>query len=172
VLKLKEGVDLQRVVPCRDDEELVVASSTGRVLRLAVNESNLPLMGRTAQGPVLMRLLPGESVVGAAGVRADGHVLLASRQGQVKRLSVASLRPSERGDLGQIGLRFLERGDALVDLCQDQGGVVGVRLANADSRSLRLKADALDIQDSTGTGQLLSLAQGDSLQQLVPLIDS
>jgi DNA gyrase subunit A len=172
VLKLKEGVDLQRVVPCRDNEELVVASSTGRVLRLTVNESNLPLMGRTAQGPVLMRLLPGESVVGAAGVRADGHVLLASRQGQVKRLSVASLRPSERGDLGQIGLRFLERGDALVDLCQDRGGVVGVRLANADSRNLRLKADALDIQDSTGTGQLLSLAQGDSLQQLVPLIDS
>ncbi|MEI6032295.1 MAG: DNA topoisomerase (ATP-hydrolyzing) [Synechococcaceae cyanobacterium ELA739] len=172
VLKLKEGVDLQRVVPCRDNEELVLASSTGRVLRLTVNESNLPLMGRTAQGPVLMRLLPGESVVGAAGVRADGHVLLASRQGQVKRLSVASLRPSERGDLGQIGLRFLERGDALVDLCQDRGGVVGVRLANADSRNLRLKADALDIQDSTGTGQLLSLAQGDSLQQLVPLIDS
>ena len=171
VLKLKEGVELQRVVPCRDDEELVVASSTGRVLRLAVNESNLPLMGRTAQGPVLMRLLPGESVVGAAAVRADGSVLLASRQGQIKRLSVASLRPSERGDLGQIGLRFLERSDALVDLCQDRGGVVGVRLANADSRTLRLRSDGLEIQDSTGTGQLLSLTKEDSLQQLVPLID-
>ena len=46
VLKLKEGVELQRVVHCREDQELVVASSTGRVLRLAINEANLPVMGR------------------------------------------------------------------------------------------------------------------------------
>jgi DNA gyrase subunit A len=170
VLKLKEGVELQRVVACRDGEELVVASSTGRLLRLAVNETTLPVMGRTAQGPILLRLLPGETVVGAAGVRATGSVLLASRQGQIKRLSVASLRPCERGDLGQIGLRFLQRGDGLVDLRDDQSAVVGVRLAHTDSRSLRLRSDGLEAQDCTGTGRLLSLQKGDTLQQLVPLI--
>ncbi len=172
VLKLKEGVELQRVVACRDKQELVVASSTGRLLRLAVNEANLPLMGRTAQGPVLLRLLPGETVVGAAAVQSDGTVLLASRQGQIKRLSVDSLRASERGDLGQIGLRFLERGDGLVDLREDRGGVVGVRLANADGRSLRLRSDGLEAQDCSGTGQLLALQKGDLIQQLVPLIQS
>jgi DNA gyrase subunit A len=171
VLKLKEGVELQRVVTCRDGEELVVASSTGRLLRLAVNETNLPVMGRTAQGPILLRLLPGETVVGAAGVGADGSVLLASRQGQIKRLRVDSLRPCERGDLGQIGLRFLERGDRLVDLRAERGGVVGVRLDNTDSRSLRLRSETLEAQDCTGTGLLLSLQKGDTLQQLVPLID-
>jgi DNA gyrase subunit A len=171
VLKLKEGVELQRVVTCRDGEELVVASSTGRLLRLAVNETNLPVMGRTAQGPILLRLLPGETVVGAAGVGADGSVLLASRQGQLKRLRVDSLRPCERGDLGQIGLRFLERGDRLVDLRAERGGVVGVRLDNTDSRSLRLRSETLEAQDCTGTGLLLSLQKGDTLQQLVPLID-
>ncbi len=171
VLKLKEGVELQRVVTCRDGEELVVASSTGRLLRLAVNETNLPVMGRTAQGPILLRLLPGETVVGAAGVGADGSVLLASRQGQLKRLRVDSLRPCERGDLGQIGLRFLERGDRLVDLRAERGGVVGVRLDNTDSRNLRLRSETLEAQDCTGTGLLLSLQKGDTLQQLVPLID-
>jgi DNA gyrase subunit A len=171
VLKLKEGVELQRVVTCRDGEELVVASSTGRLLRLAVNETNLPVMGRTAQGPILLRLLPGETVVGAAGVGADGSVLLASRQGQIKRLRVDSLRPCERGDLGQIGLRFLERGDRLVDLRAERGGVVGVRLDNTDSRNLRLRSETLEAQDCTGTGLLLSLQKGDTLQQLVPLID-
>ena len=171
VLKLKEGVELQRVVTCRDGEELVVASSTGRLLRLAVNETNLPVMGRTAQGPILLRLLPGETVVGAAGVGADGSVLLASRQGQLKRLRVDSLRPCERGDLGQIGLRFLERGDRLVDLRAERSGVVGVRLDNTDSRSLRLRSETLEAQDCTGTGLLLSLQKGDTLQQLVPLID-
>jgi DNA gyrase subunit A len=98
VLKLKEGVTLQRVVLCHDDEELVVASSTGRMLRLAVNETNLPVMGRNAQGPVLLRLLPGETVVGAAGVSPDGFVLLASRSGQLKRMAANSLRRCQRGD--------------------------------------------------------------------------
>jgi DNA gyrase subunit A len=46
VLKLKEGVSLRRVVVCREGQELVVASSSGRLLRLAVNDANLPLMGR------------------------------------------------------------------------------------------------------------------------------
>ena len=76
-----------------------------------------------------------------------------------------------RGDLGQIGLRFLERGDRLVDLCAERGGVVGVRLDNTDSRNLRLRSETLEAQDCTGTGLLLSLQKGDTLQQLVPLID-
>ena len=101
VLKLKDGVTLQRVVLCRKDQELVVGSSTGRLLRLAVNEANLPVMGRNAQGPVLLRLLPGETVVGAAGVAADGSVLLASRGGQLKRLAVNSLRRCQRDFKGQ-----------------------------------------------------------------------
>ena len=64
VLKLKDGVQLQRVVMCRPGDDLAVASSTGRMLRLPIDDSTIPVMGRTAQGPVLMRLLPGESIVG------------------------------------------------------------------------------------------------------------
>ncbi len=125
VLKLKDGVTLQRVVLCRDAEELVVGSSTGRLLRLAVNEANLPVMGRNAQGPVLLRLLPGETVVGAAGVNPEGCVLLASRSGQLKRLEVSSLRRCQRGDIGQIGVRFQERGDQLIDLREDRSHRAG-----------------------------------------------
>jgi DNA gyrase subunit A len=58
VLKLKDGVTLERVVLCRDDEELVVASSTSRMLRLAVNDAKLPVMGRNAQGPCAVALAP------------------------------------------------------------------------------------------------------------------
>ena len=126
VLKLKEGVALQRVVPCREGEDLVVATSTGRVLRLAINDTNLPVLGRTAQGPMLLRLLPGERVVGAARAAAGGSVLLASRRGQVKRLQLESLRPCQRGAMGQIGLRFLERDDALVDLQAGDAGVITI----------------------------------------------
>ncbi len=170
VLKLKDGVELQRVVTCRQGQDLVVASSTGRMLRLALNEADLPLMGRTAQGPILLRLLPGETVVGAACTAPHGTVLLASRAGQLKRLRVDSLRLCERGDLGQIGLRFLQRGDQLVDLQDAEAPLVGVILAGPAGRSQRLQVDRLSPEDAAGSGTALSLKPGDTVQELVPLI--
>jgi DNA gyrase subunit A len=171
VLKLKEGVELRRVVPCGPERELVVASSTGRLLRLAVNDANLPVMGRAAQGPMLLRLLPGEAVVGADSVQAGGGVVLASRRGQVKRLATDALRLCQRGDLGQIGLRFLERDDSLVDLRTDSTPLLGVCLVNSETRSLRLRPGDLPIEDGSGTGERLPLAGGDEVRELVPLLN-
>ncbi|MCT0224283.1 DNA topoisomerase (ATP-hydrolyzing) subunit A [Synechococcus sp. CS-1328] len=168
VLKLKEGVSLLRVVPCRDGQDVVVASSTGRLLRLAVEEANLPLMGRTAQGPVLLRLLPGEAVVGAAAVAAGGDVLLASRLGLVKRLAVENLRPCQRGDLGQIAIRFRDRRDGLVDLCDAETPLVSAVISEV--RSVRLATAELERQDSSGDGELLGLREREAVQALVPLI--
>ena len=170
ILKLKEGVELQRVVACREDEELVVASSTGRMLRLAINEATLPVMGRMAQGPTLMRLLPGERVVGAASSPASGNVVLASRLGQLKRLALESLRLCQRGDLGQIGLRFLDRSDELVDLQGPGPSVMGVVLAGGNGLSLRLKLAAVPLQDTSGSGLSLGLATGQQVRELVPLL--
>ena len=170
VLKLKEGVELQKVVPCLEGEDLVVATSTGRVLRLAINDANLPVLGRTAQGPMLLRLLPGERVVGAARATAGGHVLLASRRGQVKRLRLDSLRPCQRGAMGQIGLRFVERDDALVDLQPSDTRVIGVVLAGGEGRSLRLTVASLAPEDCSGSGESLTLKAGDAVVELVPLI--
>ena len=169
VLKLKDGVELQRVVACGDGHELVVASSTGRMLRLAVNSDNLPVMGRTAQGPVLLRLLPGETVVGATcGTAADG-VLLATQLGRVKRLAVTELRLCQRGDLGQIGLRFLEREDRVVDLQGDSSAVIGVALAGSPPRNLRLLTANLPSEDAGGSGLDLNLPSGTTIDALIPL---
>ena len=170
VLKLKEGVSLRRVVICREDQELVVGSSSGRLLRLSVNDANLPLMGRTAQGPMLLRLLPDETVIGAACCSADSSVLLVSRAGRLKRLRLDGLRLCQRGDLGQIGLRLPDRSDRLVDLCSEESGLIGVRLTGSDGRNLRLDSADLPSQDAGGEGQDLPLATGDAVLELVPLI--
>jgi DNA gyrase subunit A len=168
VLKLKDGVSLRQVVCCRDGQELVVASSTGRVLRLAVQESQLPLMGRAAQGPMLLRLLPGEAVVGAACVDANGSVLLSSRLGHVKRLEVASLRSCQRGDLGQIGIRFQQRDDALVALCSSDSPLVAVLVG--EGRSARLEPADLELEPAaSGIGLKLELRGQEAVEALVPL---
>jgi len=151
----------------------VVASSTGRLLRLAVRDHSLPLLGRAAQGPMLLRLLPGEQVVGAACVAADASVLLATRQGRLKRLAVEEIRPCQRGDLGQIGLRLVERSDWVVDLRGGDCAVVGVQLSGgtggATARSLRLLSADLQAEDAAGTGQDLGLPEGWGISGLVPL---
>ena len=167
VLKLKDGVQLQRVVMCRPGDDLAVASSTGRMLRLPIDDSTIPVMGRTAQGPVLMRLLPGESIVGAATAAAGGDVLLISQLGQLKRLGIDHLRRCQRGAIGEIGLRFEQRNDALTDLRSTTARVS----VETQAGSLRLASDSLPVEDGRGTGQQLKLPKGQTVQRLLPLID-
>jgi DNA gyrase subunit A len=169
VLKLRDGVELRRVVSCEKGRDLVVGSSAGRVLRLSVNDTDLPVMGRTAQGPVLLRLLPGETVVGAACLEPERSVVLATALGRLKRLAVADLRLCQRGDLGQIGLRFLERGDRLVDLQGDACAVLGVPLAGSPPRNLRMLTADLALEGAGEPGLDLGLPNGSTIEGLVPL---
>ena len=137
VLKLKEGVNMKRVVLCQDGEDLVVGSSTGRLLRLEVNEENLPVMGRNAQGPVLLRLLPGETVIGAAAVTDSGAVCLATQQGLIKQLAASEIRQCNRGDIGQICMRF-EKNDRLQSaVFLQKSGLLSATLTNGNSMRLK-----------------------------------
>ena len=166
VLKLKDGVVLERAVICKETDNLIVASSTGRSLRLPIDENNVPLMGRTAQGPTLMRLLPGETIVGAAVTAADAEVLLISALGQLKKLAVSNLRLCQRGDLGEIALRFSNRNDQLVDLRACDVELVAVE---TQTGSIRLQTDSLIAEDSRGTGLNLELPKTEKVTRLLPL---
>ncbi len=168
VLKLKDGVALERVVCCRPGDDLLVASSTGRLLRLPIDDATVPLMGRSAQGPTLMRRLPGETIVGAAAAPPQGTVLLVSALGRLKRLAVAGLRHCQRGDLGEIGLRFSDRQDRLVDLRSDHGGLLTVETRGG---CLRLDSGTLAVEDGRGAGIALDLPTGETVQRLLPLLD-
>ena len=91
-----------------------------------------------------------------------------SRYGQIKRLSSQSLRLCQRGDLGQIGLRFEQRGDQLVDLCSAETGLISAVVS--DTRNVRFVPSELECQDPTGSGEGLALKAGEVLQALVPLL--
>jgi DNA gyrase subunit A len=166
ILKLKEGVSLKRVVLCQDGDDLVVGSSTGRLLRLEVNEENLPVMGRNAQGPVLLRLLPGEEVIGAAAVDDNGDVWLATKHGSIKQMAAAEIRECNRGDIGQICMRFGQRDDQVVDLQSSNTRVLGALLS--DGRSLRI--DSAELAGSPDGTQQLGLGSKEALAELVPLL--
>jgi DNA gyrase subunit A len=80
---------------------------------------------------------------------------------------VAGLRRCQRGDLGQIGLRFEQREDQLIDLRPGSADLVAGLLS--DGRSLRLATAALIAEDPGGSGMALPLNPSDRLNALVPL---
>jgi len=108
----------------------------------------------------LLRLLPGETVVGAVGLESTGTVFAASRQGLLQRLPLEGLRRCQRGDIGQIGVRFEQRGDQLVDLCNGNAPLLGALLA--DGRSLRLDTNEINS---------LRLSTKDQVLELIPLLN-
>ena len=177
VLKLKEGVTLLSAMICSEGGTVALVSDIGRVLCLPVEEQCLPLMGKLAQGPMTMRMLPGEKLVGAVSQPAsndvnvsdqnNGEVLVGSNNGHLIRLSLGELRRCRRGDLGEIAVKLSAKGkdaDRLVAICES-ADLIGV--VSSKGRNARIVYDTL----STNSNQpsALNLRAEETLNQLVPL---
>ena len=167
VLKLKEGVELNSAVICRDQGTLVLISDIGRLLRLRVTEDSLPLMGRLAQGPMTMRLLPGEQIVGA-GCTEQTPLMLITRQGVIMRIDCSGLRYNQRGDLGSMAVQIDAESDRLVGISTGPG-LVGVRTSK--DRHGRLDADNINIsKPGDKLTEQASLQKGETIVDVINAI--
>ncbi|MGB8698127.1 MAG: DNA gyrase C-terminal beta-propeller domain-containing protein, partial [Thermosynechococcaceae cyanobacterium] len=111
-LKLKDNDQLQFVIPATLGMEVAIATSAGRFIRFPLVE--VPEMGRPALGNQVVRLLRQETLVGLAAVMPDAEVVLVSRSGYSKRLSVQIARLGHPGGLGTPLMQFAQKSDALV----------------------------------------------------------
>ncbi len=98
--KLKEGDQLAFVRLVEGGDQVVLATASGRLLRVEVNETVLPVLSRTAQGPIAMRLRKQDKLVGCTVLGTADGFLLVSEAGYVKRMLIKSLRLSALGELG------------------------------------------------------------------------
>ena len=165
VVKLKEGVELKTAVICREGGTLSLISDLGRVLPLPVTEDNLPLMGKLAQGPVTMRLLPGETLIAAVATDPEQQdpLLLFSRHGRIKPLSLDTVRLCQRGDLGVIGWQPEQDGNEGEDrLCAACVGSGLVGIVTSSGRHGRLL---------TREPNDLTLKSEETLERIVPLLN-
>jgi len=173
IVKLKDGVSLVNAVVCEEGGTVALISDIGRVLCLPVNEATLPVMGKLAQGPMTMRMLPGETLVGAISTPAhepgnSATMLIGSRQGAVVQLDLASLRRCRRGDLGDMALNLDGTGnnpDRVVTVCAN-AEVVGVM--SSQGRHGRLLSTTISQELSQPTQ--LPLKADESLSELIPLL--
>merc|ERR1711965_205232 len=167
VLKLKDDVVLKSAVICREHHELLLISDIGRMLRLPINEDVLPLMGRLAQGPMTMRLLPGEDLVGAL-CPTEPTVLLVSEQGHLARIDLTSIRPSQRGDLGSMAIQLTGDADRITGLVE-ANGLIG--MVSTEQRHGRIDPTTLEITNSGDAfSNQIELHQGETITDLIPQI--
>ncbi len=173
ILKLKDGVDLKSAVICYPNGHVVLATNIGRLLKLPISNNTIPIMGKLAQGPLAMRLLPEEKIIGAVSTanQGNGSIVLGTEKGQLARISIASLRTCERGDLGEISISLKDTRsdqDRVIDICTGDN-VVGI--VSNKGRNGRLTSDQLMPTDENKIKiKRIDLKDNEYIQSLVPLI--
>jgi DNA gyrase subunit A len=114
-------------------------------------------LGKVAQGSQATRLRKQEELVGCGIVRAEDSVLLVSQLGWAKRMSVDSVRLSNRGDIGTQGFHFSNSQDSLVGLFTAVAGKE-VKLITNVGRVLRVNMDEISLRGKDATGsQIVNL---------------
>jgi len=158
--KLKDDDHLQYVSLAQPGKQLALATSNGRVLRFEVNDVQLPLMGRSAQGNQALRLRGKERLVGCATLSAQDNLLLVSEQGYGKRLPVSAIRQANRGDLGTQALQFKTATDSLVGMIS-ASGALEVALITSAERVERLPMKSVKLYGKDGTGDRIVKLKSD-----------
>ncbi len=151
VLKFKEDDQLLHVCQVTPGQELVLATSGGRLLRLAITDDTLPIQSRISQGQRAMRLRKQDTLVGCVTLSDQADLLLVTEEGYAKRLPVKALRLSIPGELGTQALHFASRTDALA------GMVVAlpdseVAVITSANRMTRLPSESVPVQEKDSRG--------------------
>jgi DNA gyrase subunit A len=118
--KFKEDDSLFWADIVRLEQELAIATSAGRILRLKADETQIPTVGRAAAGNIALRLGSSETQIGVAIIDPQSHpnseLILITAEGFAKRISLTSIRSAVRGAIGAQCFKFQSRTDKLVSM--------------------------------------------------------
>ncbi len=168
-LKLKEADQIASITIVQPGEQLVIAASSGRMVRVEVNDDHLPIQSRTAQGQLVMRLGKREQLVGAATASQGGILLLVTERGYAKQMPVALLRLSTPGGLGAYGMQFKIKTDALAGLTSVRSETE-VMLLTSQDRMVRLDLAAVPMKGRDTAGdRILDLDQNEKIETLIAI---
>ncbi len=168
-LKLKDGDELQFATLAAPDEHLMLATSTGRVLRLVITDQEVPIMSRTAQGQQAVRLGKQEKLVSCVVLNSDDELLLITAQGYVKRLRLQSIRLTHRGELGTYAIQFATKADVLIGAAPALPGSEVTVLTDGD-QLLHVDVDSVEMGGKDGTGhRVVKLARKEKIVEICSL---
>lgn len=118
LIKLPPDDRLLCAIPLQDETDLILGTSRGRMVRLALNAQGIPYQGRSTQGVAALRIGSQERLAIALPARSSDVLFLLTRRGYGKQMPLSALRVVSVGSMGDGGVRFQEATDELL------GGVV------------------------------------------------
>ncbi|MBR6747499.1 MAG: DNA gyrase subunit A [Clostridia bacterium] len=137
-INLGEGDRLVSVFLTDGDNDVIVATKSGRAVRFAEDEARV--MGRTATGVRAIRLAEGDCVVGAAAIRAGTLILSVTERGYGKRTDAEEFPLHHRGGGGVIAHTVTEK----------TGSVAGIAAIDGDCDLLLITSDGQVIRSDAG----------------------
>ena len=147
-------------------QEVAIATTGGRILRFPVDDEQLAVMGRSAQGNQALRLRYGEELTGCVCLSAEQNLLLVTRLGYGKRLPVNALRLANRGDIGTGALQFTSKSDHLAGMILAQPGAQAV-LSTSENRRMSVPVESVPFWGKDGAGdRLVKLKQDEQVEQV------
>ncbi|MBK1985962.1 DNA gyrase subunit A [Sphaerospermopsis aphanizomenoides BCCUSP55] len=168
ILKLKDDDELSFNQFTTTGQHLILASSSGRLLRFAVNEEQLPIMGRAAMGLQAFRLLKNQQMVGCITVSKDDQLLLVTQEGYAKCIPASGLRAANRGDLGIQMLKFHNKTDNLAAMVRATPGSE-VALVTNKERVVKISVDTVPTLDRDAKGE--SLLQVNRDEKIINVVE-
>ena len=151
IVKLKEDDELWFATLSKPEEKVVLATSGGRLLRLDINDEQLPPMGKAAQGSQATRLRQKEYLIGCVTLSPKGSLLLVTEQGYIKRISMEHIRSSNRGGIGISMLNFKSPDDTLAGIAPAKPHKQ-VHLLTSENRIVHIPTDQIHLSPKDGTG--------------------
>ena len=111
-ITLKENDEVISVHYTNGNNDIIMASNNGRMIRF--NENEVRLMGRTASGVKGIELIDGYFVVGAEIADENHEILVVTEKGYGKRTNIDEYRLTHRGSKGVKTINITEKNGNLV----------------------------------------------------------
>jgi DNA gyrase subunit A len=145
-LKLKEDDQLLFAEMVMPGDQVVLATSNGRVARLEVSDEGMPIASRNSQGSAGIRVGKTERIVGCAIGQTFDTFLIVSEQGYAKRLAISALRRAQPGELGTQAFQFATKTDVLMGIIPvSAAGEELFTLATNQNRIARIVAESVEV---------------------------
>ncbi len=168
---LEDEDSLCWVKEAKDNEEVLIGTSSGMAIRFAIND--LRPLGRSARGVNSMKLRSGDTIIGCDIVPRDydADLLVVTSDGFGKRSKLSEFRPQNRGGLGLIATKFKTSKSRLVALTivaeNDE-----IMVVTANGIVTRIKASDISRQGRPATGvKIQSLDNNDQVVGINKIVD-
>ncbi|KST63352.1 DNA gyrase subunit A [Mastigocoleus testarum] len=153
IIKLKDDDELLCAQFISAGEQLILASSGGRLLRFEVNDEEVSVMGRTAMGLQGMRLGKQQKLIACVKLVVGKNLLLVTQQGYAKCINLSRVKLAHRGDLGAQSLKFAVKTDNLAGVVQTTNDTE-VGLVTNHQRLVRLSVENIPPSKKDDKGKM------------------